>query len=171
VRSSVAYRVDLSKSDLECTHCGVRTTKHEGSGKRIRYFNCPTCYRWVADCYGEVLQADTKFRARAPEEETPRRREFTQVRDRLERWLVALDDQDPYRLLGVSPLDSDDVVRNRYRELALQCHPDRGGSDEQMRQLNDAYERIVSHRERRRSAQLPEGRSVPVKVPLAARAR
>jgi hypothetical protein len=156
--------------DVECTHCGIRTTKHVGSGKRVRYFQCPSCYRWVADCYSEVLQADTKFRA-TPIQDGTQQREFTEVRDRLERWLTALDDQDPYRLLGVSPLDPEDVVRSRYRELALQRHPDRGGSEDAMRELNAAYERIVSHRKRRRATQLPEGRPAAVAVPLAARAR
>ncbi len=60
--------------------------------------------------------------------------------------MSALDHQDPYYLLGVSPLDSAEAIRNRYRELALCRHPDRGGSSLEMAELNLAYERIVRHR-------------------------
>jgi hypothetical protein len=143
---------------------------HLGSGKRVRYFNCPSCYRWVSSSYSEVLRGDAKFRAR-PAEEAARAEEFGQVKDRLDRWLRALDDQDPYLLLGVSPLDSDDQVRRRYRELALQRHPDRGGSLEGMRDLNAAYERIVTHRRARQVPALPAGRPAVVAAPLPARSR
>lgn len=169
MRSSAAHRIDLSQVDVECTHCGVRTSMHLGSGKRVRYFNCPSCYRWVSSTYAEVLHADAKFRTTPIEDGSAQRKEFTEVRDRLERWLAALDDQDPYQLLGVSPLDSEDAIRSRYRELALQRHPDRGGSEDAMRELNAAYERIVAHRKARQVAKLPVGRPVAVAVSLPAR--
>ncbi|MFL5318694.1 MAG: J domain-containing protein, partial [Myxococcaceae bacterium] len=138
-----------------------------GSGNRVRYFRCASCHRWVSSAYTEVFRADTKVRSHRisePEKEE----QFEAVKDRLERWLQALDDQDPYRALGVSPMDSAETVRAKYHELALQNHPDRGGSPEKMRELNLAYERIVSHRERRKSEALSAG-STSASLPEAIR--
>jgi len=144
---------------------------HLGSGQRVRYFQCPSCYRWVSSTYSEVLNADAKFRTRPLAQSEEKQQEFAAVRERLERFLGTLDDQDPYRLLGVSPLDSEETIRSRYRELALQRHPDRGGTADEMRALNTAYERITSHRKQRQMTRLPEGRAVAVARPLPARAR
>lgn len=146
--------MDLASSDIEveCAACGVVMTAQVGGGGTIRYFHCPRCNRWVSSTYAEVLQSDAKFRAR---ERTPAERatkaDFGEIKNRLERWLSALDDQDPYRILGVSPLDSTEKLKARFRELALECHPDRGGSAERMREINLAYERVCAHRARRQS--------------------
>ncbi len=64
--------------------------------------------------------------------------------------------------LGVSPSDSPEVVRARFRELALERHPDRGGSEAKMRELNLAYEKILRHRQRKRIEALEAG-SAPVR--------
>lgn len=55
---------------------------------------------------------------------------------------------DPFALLGVT-LDSSPVeVRNAYRELALQTHPDRSGGDgAQFRVVHDAYEFVTRNLE------------------------
>lgn len=148
--------VTLDNVEVECTHCGIRMTTHLGSGQRVRYFRCASCHRWVSSTYTEVFQADAKVRTHKISDE-PKEPRFEEVKDRLERWLRALDDQDPYRTLGVSPLDPPEVVRARYRELALASHPDRGGSEAKMRELNVAYERILHHRERRRLEALSAG--------------
>jgi DnaJ-domain-containing protein 1 len=86
------------------------------------------------------------MRTRAPSTEKPT---FGAAGDRLRAWLRSLDRQDPYRELGVSPLDSEATIRERYRELARRYHPDRGGDAEAMRRLNAAYERVLTHREQR----------------------
>jgi hypothetical protein len=136
----------LEDVDVECTHCQVAMTCHVGSSA-VRYFQCPSCHRWVSSMYSEVLRADAKVRARPRGEGAFGA--FGAVRERLSKWLHALDEQDPYRTLGVSPSDTTDRIREKYRELALVNHPDRGGSIERMRAINDAYERIAMHRERR----------------------
>jgi curved DNA-binding protein CbpA len=75
-------------------------------------------------------------------------------------------------VLGVSPLDSPEAVRTRYRELALERHPDRGGSEEKMRELNDAYERILRHRQRKKEEALAQRKLVEdSEVSLPARSR
>ncbi len=123
-------------------------TAQVGGGGTIRYFRCPRCNRWVSSTYAEVLQSDAKFHARqrTPAERAPKA-DFGEIKNRLERWLSALDDQDPYRILGVSPLDPTEKLKARFRELALECHPDRGGSAEKMREINLAYERVCAHRQ------------------------
>ena len=169
---SVAANVEsLGDVHVECTHCGVRMSAHVGSGNRIRYFRCGSCHRWVSSTYADVLRADAKVRTRPIVNEVTEEKSFAAVKERLERWLTALDDQDPYRVLGVSPLASPKDVRERYRELAFRVHPDRGGSAERMRELNLAYERILNHQERRRVQPLPSRTVESVEATLPARSR
>lgn len=154
----------LEGLEVECTHCGVRMTAHRGSGQRVKYFRCGGCHRWVSSTYTEVFRADSKVRTHPERPANGNGEAFDSVKNRLDRWLCALDDQDPYRLLGVSPLDSAEQIRARYLELAMASHPDRGGSPERMRDLNLAYERIVRHGERRKQASMGAGRHVVVEA-------
>ena len=54
--------------------------------------------------------------------------------------------EDPYKILGVSRDASDDEIKQAYRRLAKQYHPDRNPGDEaaakKMQQINAAYEQI-----------------------------
>lgn len=47
---------------------------------------------------------------------------------------------DPYALLGVTIHSTCQEVRRRYYQLACICHPDRGGTADQMRTLHNAYQ-------------------------------
>ena len=147
---------DFSNLRVECTHCQVRMTPHMGSGGQVRYFRCGSCQRWVSSTYAEVLRADTSFRSAAEAGGQPDER-FEEVKDRLERWLAAVEAQDPCRVLGVSPVDPTDRIRSRYRELAMESHPDRGGSEDRMREINVAYERLDAHRKRRKAEEAARG--------------
>ena len=49
---------------------------------------------------------------------------------------------DPYELLGVSPDDDAATLAAARRRKAFEVHPDRGGSDEAMQAVNEAY-RVV----------------------------
>lgn len=49
-----------------------------------------------------------------------------------------------YQLFSLSPDASTDELRAQYRKLSLTHHPDRGGSTQQMAQLNEAY-RVLSN--------------------------
>ena len=157
VAARVSTKVEaLEDVDVECTHCGIKMTSHQGSGGRIRYFRCASCHRWVSSTYADIFRADAKVRTR-PRTEDEKERAFGQVKERLERFLTAIDDQDPFRVLGVSPHASMQIVRERYRELAFRSHPDRaGGSEGRMRELNLAYERILAHHERREAERAAE---------------
>jgi DnaJ-class molecular chaperone len=68
--------------------------------------------------------------------------DFAQIKDRMARWSQRLERDDPYATLGVAPDAQAEDVRERYRELARQHHPDHGGSPAEMRRVNEAYERI-----------------------------
>lgn len=60
---------------------------------------------------------------------------------------------DPYKILGVSPSATDDEIKQAYRQLAKKYHPDQYAgnplqdvADEKMKQINEAYDQIVSQR-------------------------
>ncbi|HZH78957.1 MAG TPA: J domain-containing protein, partial [Archangium sp.] len=91
----------LENVEVECTHCGVRMTC--SAGPRVKYFRCGSCHRWVSSVYTDIFKADAKMRTHPVKEKTEADERFIAVKDRLEQWLAALDDQDPYRVLGVSP--------------------------------------------------------------------
>ncbi len=71
---------------------------------------------------------------------------------------------DPYKVLGVSPSSSDDQIKEAYRKLAKKYHPDQySGSpladlaDEKMKEINEAYDDIVSQRKNKGSAGSSQG--------------
>ena len=137
--------VTLEGVDVECTHCGVTMTSSTGGGGTIRYYQCPKCQRWVSSMYTEVFRADAKVRTRSPNQvEAPR--SFGAVKDRVQAWLESLSVSNPYRVLGCLETDSDEVIRERYRTLARTHHPDAGGDEAKMRELNAAWEAIVLER-------------------------
>jgi curved DNA-binding protein CbpA len=45
----------------------------------------------------------------------------------------------PYELLGVTMKSSLNDVRKAYYQLALLCHPDKGGNPQDMQLLHSAY--------------------------------
>lgn len=66
---------------------------------------------------------------------------------------------DPYKVLGVSPSATDEEVKDAYRNLAKKYHPDQyAGSplaelaDEKMKEINEAYDTIVSQRKNKNNA-------------------
>ena len=53
---------------------------------------------------------------------------------------------DAYDILGVSPDDPVDLVKDVYRRKSLYYHPDKGGTDEKFKRLHGAYELIMKSR-------------------------
>lgn len=51
---------------------------------------------------------------------------------------------DPYSILGVKRDASEAEVKKAFKKLAMKHHPDRGGSEEKFKEINEAYERITS---------------------------
>lgn len=66
---------------------------------------------------------------------------------------------DPYKVLGVTTSSTDEEIKNAYRQLAKKYHPDQySGSpladlaDEKMKEINEAYDEIVSQRKNNTSS-------------------
>tara|TARA_B100000214_G_scaffold274342_1_gene204497 strand:- start:9197 stop:9799 length:603 start_codon:yes stop_codon:yes gene_type:complete len=55
---------------------------------------------------------------------------------------------DPYEILGVSRDSTDSEIKKAYRKLAAKHHPDRGGSEQQFKKINEAYS-LISTEEKR----------------------
>lgn len=69
-------------------------------------------------------------------------------------------EQDLYEMLGIAPDAKTREIKEAYRILARQYHPDRNptdpGAHKKMEELNEAYE-ILSNPSRRRDYDLPRG--------------
>jgi len=50
---------------------------------------------------------------------------------------------DPYDTLGISRHFTPEEAKSRYRELVLECHPDRGGDEGRFMAVQEAYEEIT----------------------------
>ena len=53
-------------------------------------------------------------------------------------------ERDPWEVLGLRPGASRDEVEGMYRIKAKSAHPDTGGSNEAMAELNNARERLLA---------------------------
>ena len=71
------------------------------------------------------------------------RRDQGRTRNRLLNMPDAL--QDSFQFFGLTYPTDLNALRERYRQLALNYHPDKGGSLEMMQQLNTAYRRISDY--------------------------
>lgn len=53
-----------------------------------------------------------------------------------------------YDRLGVEPTATDAEIRNAYKRMALQLHPDKGGDPENFKLMKEAYEVLSNHQKR-----------------------
>ena len=80
-------------------------------------------------------------------------------------------EKDYYRVLGGDETTSPREIERLYKRLASSRHPDRGGSEEEMKSLNEAY-RVLKDESLRRAydsqrRRAPEVAFVPVTAPTA----
>jgi hypothetical protein len=52
----------------------------------------------------------------------------------------------PYKVLGVDPAAPEEVIRAAYKARARKAHPDAGGSNKKMAEINEAYQQILKMR-------------------------
>lgn len=57
-------------------------------------------------------------------------------------------EKDLYKILGISKKATAEEIKKAYREKAKELHPDKGGDEEDFKELNEAYE-ILSDEEKR----------------------
>ncbi|HSW37752.1 MAG TPA: molecular chaperone DnaJ [Candidatus Saccharimonadales bacterium] len=58
--------------------------------------------------------------------------------------------RDYYEVLGVGKAASADEIKKAFRRLAVEHHPDRGGSEEKFKEINEAYEVLKDEGKRKR---------------------
>lgn len=58
--------------------------------------------------------------------------------------------RDYYEILGLSKGASDDEIKKAFRKAAVQHHPDKGGSEEKFKEINEAYEVLKDPSKRQR---------------------
>ena len=85
---------------------------------------------------------------------------------------MSFDSQkDYYEILGANERTAPRDLERLYKRMAARRHPDRGGSDEEMKSLNEAYS-VLRNRETRNEYDAqrakPEVSFVPVSSPAAA---
>ncbi len=130
----------------------------------MRYHHCAQCGRWVASNYGDELVRGGTARRALQRTRPSDRSELDAVKGRLEAWLRALDENDPYFVLGVHPASPPERIRERFHELALAHHPDKGGDPEHMRRLLAAWDRIRRGRRLRQEPNSPPAAAPPSKI-------
>ena len=53
---------------------------------------------------------------------------------------------DAYDILGVSPDDPIELIKDVFRRKSMYYHPDKGGTEDKFKRLNKAYELVLSNR-------------------------
>jgi len=109
---------------LRAAEKGAEIMFGESEAARLKEFVGKT----IAD-YGARLIEALRSSASAPRPETP-----------------TPDPNDPYAILDIPPNSPDWLLRLAYRDRAKKAHPDAGGSDEEMKRVNAAYEKIKEER-------------------------
>jgi len=78
--------------------------------------------------------------------------------------------KDYYKILGADERTSARDLERLYKRMAARRHPDRGGSDEEMKSLNEAYS-VLRNRQKRQEydeqRMRPVVRTIPVTAPTA----
>jgi hypothetical protein len=156
---------------VDCARCDVEMQVAESATRGLHYLVCPGCNARFASSYEEVLTARAGVKPRTEPRPSPEATDrWRTLRDRAEAFQRRIEDNDPYRCLGLSPGTPFAEVRARYRALAARHHPDLGGDAERMRRIIEAYETIRAALARSAvAASGPAEASEPVSSAAAAR--
>ncbi len=66
------------------------------------------------------------------------------IADGLQRALAPGRQEEALATLGLEPGANRSTIRRRYRRLAMQHHPDRGGDTATLQRINDAYQQLMA---------------------------
>lgn len=115
---------------------GVAVYWHDKGGTRCMAIDR---YDRIADNLGAIAATIEAMRA-------IERHGGAEILDRAFTGFLALPnpaaDETPHAVLGVSESATESEVEYAYRRLAMQCHPDRGGSPSQMARINAARDQM-----------------------------
>lgn len=106
--------LDIGLSDLSCTPCAGGTALTDGDPLREYYLDLTNLDRMDAATLEAMLSG------------------FWRQFSNTDRRLKALE------VLGLEEPATSDLVKRRYRQLAQQHHPDKGGDTETLQRLNEA---------------------------------
>tara|TARA_R100000008_G_C3558047_1_gene154367 strand:- start:390 stop:1010 length:621 start_codon:yes stop_codon:yes gene_type:complete len=67
---------------------------------------------------------------------------------------------DPYSILGVNKNASQDEIKKAFRKKAMEHHPDKGGNEEEFKQINEAYSKISDPEKRSQHDAMRDGRGM-----------
>jgi hypothetical protein len=130
--------------ELDCRQCGLPLIFLQAEHSPVGYYRCARCDRLVAATDERALRAATTSRGErvAGAVAAERERAWRPFRDRLDRFLARAERRDPFAALGLSPDATLAEARERFHQLALEHHPDRGGDAERMRSLIEAFDQV-----------------------------
>lgn len=149
--------------ELDCRQCGLPLVFVRSDGSLVGYYRCPRCDRLLADTDERALELTAMSAAQqaARREAEERARAWRPLRERLDRFLARAERKDPFAALGLSAGATLAQARERFHELALEHHPDRGGDAERMRALIEAYDQVRDSLARTARAAPPVQASAP----------
>lgn len=148
---------DIDASEFEILWEEDRERGHRGPGATVRYYR-NGAWQEVA-CYGFSTRAENLRqcfllldRLRKAEQHGVQYIGLTFTKE-----LTAVDKEaarkedllEAYDVLGVSPDDPIELVKDVFRKKSMYFHPDKGGSEDKFKRLQAAYERVCESRKAR----------------------
>ena len=145
---------------FDCLACNLPLILVRSAQSPVGYYRCPRCDRQFATPYEAALRAAARPHPSDAAREAGERheRELREVRERLERFLARAEGADPFLTLSLRPTATLAEARERFHDLAMCHHPDRGGDAEAMRRIIEAYDAV---RDRLARAARTEARPPP----------
>jgi len=59
-----------------------------------------------------------------------------------------IEARNPYKILGLEKTSTENDIKKAYKKLALIYHPNKGGNEEMMKKIGEAYETLINKNKR-----------------------
>ena len=125
---------------LACRRCGEQLAASRAEGSLVTYYRCNCCGTTGTTADPVALRSVARAVDEAPAATDDA--EIDEWRRRLDAFNAHADQTDPYQRLGLPPSATLGEARERFHELAMERHPDRGGEAEALGAIVDAFDRI-----------------------------